>query len=192
MNSSASTLGIWSNRGFSGGKRKVVAMSTNNDIKRGYYRVDAALRFETNQNSVTITLPQRLEHVVEMHINEYIVRTPNGGALTPDIWKMTFPDMITPNHISNMGTGYPFAIDNATLTHVVYDTPRVVSLTNKGWITTLRVELTALNGPAQFADATFWISFICKNGSWDPAQIMAADIATPKIPSFPFDGRQPW
>lgn len=163
-------------------------MSSHTELKKGFYRVDACLRFGTNETNIILPLSMRLEDVVEMTLYEYSIVAPNGGAIEPSLWRLSFPDLLIASHISNFGQGHPFVIDNAVCTHVVYDTPRTVSVTHKGWLNSLRVQMYSNGVAPTFTSATFFISFLCRDKQWIPTD-HRTDREFPQFPHIQFAGR---
>lgn len=121
------------------------------------------------------------------------------GSFSPCLWRIEFPDLITASHIGNIGMGHAIAIDNADVTHVVYDTPRVMSVSNKGRLASLRMRIVSVGDndfaspggtAARFVSANFWMSFICKDPTWQqPEQVTRSDAQLPGYHQQPFWGR---
>jgi hypothetical protein len=149
-----------------------------------------------NGNLLQLPIGQRLEHVVSVYLLEYNIRAPNGAAVTPSLWSLEFQGgELTPYNESNIGTGgFLLSIDNATVTHHEYNIPRLVSQCNRGYISNLNVKLTdPVTGlDVTYADATFYLAFVCKDVHWDPAVYMRDDRQTPNFPSRQFDSRAPF
>ena len=95
---------------------------------------DVVVRLGANENRTRVTLGKQLNHVKEVHLNEYAIRNPNGGALTPSLWRFNFNggDFYSEVTTNAQGSGYPFVIDSATMVHVIYTRPRVMSRDGKG------------------------------------------------------------
>ncbi len=124
---------------------------------------DVVVRLGANESVGRVSLGKNVNSVVEVHLNEYAVRNPNGGAVTPSLWRLYFRgDFFSETTTNALGRGYPIVIDNAVMTHVVYTRPRVMSRANKGKIDWLQFEIRDEAGnTVTFDDATFYISFVC-------------------------------
>lgn len=171
-------------------------------VPAGHYRVDVVVYLTTNQNDTTIALTKKLEHVAQVWINEYEVLTPNGGAIAPCTWRLILGDNgFTECAYTNApGRGFPLIVDNASIVHVVYDTPRVISNTWKGTVNELRVQVQAVTNsgatvtvaPATFVQATFMLSFICKDATTSIERTMLEDRSLPQSAYGQYVTRAPW
>ena len=123
---------------------------------------EVVARLGANGVNARIDIGKKLEHIVELRLDEYAIRTPNGGAVTPSLWRLWFKGRFYEEATTNAnGRGYPIVIDNATLTHVVYTRPRVISTQANGEMNHLEFEIRDENGAAvTFADATFYFTFV--------------------------------
>jgi hypothetical protein len=125
---------------------------------------DVTVALGANENAARVSLGKRLEHIREVHLNEYAIRNPNGGAVNPSRWRIYFHgDFYDESTTNGRGKGYTFIVDNATLTHVIYTRPRVISRANKGIASYLQFEIKDENGvDVTFDEATFYLSFVCE------------------------------
>ena len=125
---------------------------------------DVTIALGANENSTRVSLGKRLEYIKEVHLNEYAVRNPNGGSVDPSRWRIFFRgDFYDESTGNGRGKGYTFIIDNATLTHVIYTRPRVISRSGKGMCSWLQFEIKDENGnDVTFDEATFYLSFVCE------------------------------
>lgn len=134
---------------------------------------EVAVRLGANQITAHVDLGKKLEHIIELRIDEYAVRTPNGGAVTPSLWRLWIKGFYPEITTNANGRGYPIVIDNATLTHVVYTRPRVMSTQNNGEMNHLDIEIRDENGAAvTFDDATFYLTFVTTTPGYDNNLVM--------------------
>lgn len=120
---------------------------------------EVAIRLTANRSKVS--LGKKLEHVTEIRLDEYAINTP--GAVST-MWRLDFGQGIFSELTSNAtGLGYPIVVDNATLTHVLYERPRVVSTQQFGEMNTINVNIVDGSGAAvTFTDMVLYLSFVCQ------------------------------
>ena len=125
---------------------------------------DVVIALGNDENTGRFSMGKRIEYIKEVHLNEYAIENPNGGAIAPHRWRIWFHGDFFSEPTTNMkGRGYPFIVDNATMTHVVYTRPRVISRTGKGMLSWLQFEIKDENGlDVTFDSATFYLSFVCQ------------------------------
>lgn len=135
---------------------------------------DVVLRLGQNEASGRVSVGKQLADIIEVRIDEYAVRNPNGGAVTPSLWRLWFHDDFYQEPTTNArGRGYPIVIDNATVTHVVYTRPRVISRKQKEMLNWLQYEIRDENNNlVTFDDATFYLSFVTRAADWSEQQVM--------------------
>ncbi len=155
------------------------------EIPKGHYGKDVVLHFETNNNFARLDFPYTFEHITEIRINEITIVDPNAGLAVPNLWRIEFtPLMETVQVCTAGGAGYAFNINSATISHVSYDRPRVVSVNNRAQMSSISGRLVTVSpvgvvGDPVFTDATFNLTFIMKNPTWVPEKIMALDKTEP-------------
>ncbi len=166
------------------------------EIPVGHFKIDVIVHFNANESSVVVPLQRQLEHIREVRLNEYCIVAPNGGAVTPNIWRLSLGAMLTEDMVTNVvGSGYCFVVDNAVCTHVHYDNPRLFTTNSRGYIRDLQVKLSTVSvseAPATFTEATFFLSFVCKDPLWSPEAVIAKDLALPQNAMGQFSTRAPF
>lgn len=144
--------------------------------------------------SAVVELGRKLEHVSKVLLREYAIHRPNGGAIAPNVYKLQFRNQdFYPHEASNSDGphGTVLVINNAAVTHVVYDyQPRILSSSNKGMCS--KVELAVLletGAPATFDSATFVLEFVCHSPAFNAQRVLWDDQQTPNFPSMQYDSR---
>ncbi len=161
------------------------------DLKPGHKAHYVVVRLQANESNTPIALGDQFDKVKEVWLTEYAIRAPNTAALVPDLWRISFDNGVATTVKSNAGgRGYPIVINNSSMTHVVYNTPRVVSTEQKGRWDWTRIVIQDENGASvTFSDATFFFTIVCEDSEWSVADAMNRLHSTPHIRSQPFDTR---
>lgn len=162
-------------------------------LKNGEVMHVVALRL-TATGVQNIDLGRQFEHVKEIRLAEYHVLNPNGGALTPSVWKLKFSaEHFYPYETTNAagGFGSVIVINDAACTHVLYhEHPRVLSKANRGRLSHVEVGLfTETGANASFTDATIFLHVICHDPAWVPERIIWEDHNGANVPGLQFDSR---
>lgn len=160
------------------------------DLKPGESAAQLVVHFLSGTTSARVVLNTRLEHIVEWRLTDYSIVNPNGGALTPNMWKFEIvgiPEFET----SNTGVpGFAITMNSATATWAHYDNPRVISKFNSGYVNTINCQLRTYAGAAAaFDEATFHFTIVTKDAKFRPQQYMLDDRQTPNFPSMQYDTR---
>lgn len=145
------------------------------DLPAGHKKYTVCMRLGANADTGRVFIVGKIDNVKEVWLEEYAIRDPNGAAVTPSLWKLNMGGFGT--HVetsSGAGTGYPLVIDNASLTHVVFTRPRVMSIDGKAAVTSFEYSLTDADtgAAATFLDATFYVSFIYEIEGWSEKKAM--------------------
>lgn len=144
--------------------------------------------------SAVVELGRKLEHVKRVTLREYAIHRPNGGAIAPNVFKLQVRNQdFYPHEASNSNgpAGTVLVIDNAAVTHVVYDFhPRIISSSPKGMLSKLELALVLETGAAAtFDSATFVFEFECFTPAFSPERVLWDDRQTPNFPSMQYDSR---
>jgi hypothetical protein len=164
------------------------------NLKPGQIQHTVVLRFTTNGEAVVLELGRKIEHVQEVRLAEYAIRNPNGGAVTPSLWKLHFHNQdFFPHETTNADgpDGAALVISDAAFTHRQYNEhPRVISKMTKGVVTKVQAALYDETGAlATFDDATIFLDFVCVDPDWHADLPIIDDMKTPNFPSLQFDSR---
>jgi hypothetical protein len=153
---------------------------------------EVAVRLTGGGSEVVVPTGKTLEFVTHLLLTEYCINNPNGGAIAPSLWRLRFKnnEFVASTTTNAGGTGHPLVISNATATHVVYDTPRVISRDYKGRLNSLFMEVIDENGSVvAFDDMTIFLTFVCADADWYPQGNAIHDAIQPKLPSQAYDSR---
>jgi hypothetical protein len=119
-----------------------------------------------NASNITLDLGRPVENLVEVWLTEYMIRN-NGTPVANNMWRIDLSDnqLESEQSCNSAGNGFCVAVPDMTATtHIVYDTPRVVSINGKRGMSSLRVKLTDEFGAAVvFHDATFFLTLVYVN-----------------------------
>ena len=163
------------------------------EVPKGHYAIDVVVHLQNNQTTVKVPLTRKLEWVTEVWLTEYQVDT--AGAV--GAYRLGLGNMLKQQQISNVpGDGFVFAVDATTVTHVVYQKPRKVTVDNRGWELALDVSVrNVTNGAIEiptYSSATFFLTFILKDPSWSPELELFIDKSLPQNTTGQFSTRAPF
>jgi hypothetical protein len=163
------------------------------EIPEGCSAHTVSVRLLANQNRVTVRFNRQFKRVKSVWLDEYVVRLPTGGAVNPSFFLLKFGDHLATDHINNLDrAGYPIAINNSTLTHVVYQRPRVISAQEHGGLSSFQIEVqTPTAGAAVFDEIILWMTIVVKDGhvNYDAQRAEMANL--PRFTDYQNDYRNP-
>lgn len=151
------------------------------DLGPGQSAHTVCVRLGANETEARVSVGKRLEHVVEVWLDEYAIDTPNGGGIAPDMWRIKVLDNLYPKMTTNAtGTGHPILVDNATYTHHEYQRPRVLSEQNKASLNFIQLQITDNTGaPVVFTSMTLFLTIITQDPTWSPDRVLAQKLLLP-------------
>src|SRR5271167_1150351 len=169
----------------------------NFDLAKGYYKKDVVLYYGANQNVLNFQLPHKFENVKQILLIEYSVVAPNGGAVSPNLWRLDIGPQLAQNLVTNaVGSGACLIMDSAICSHTHYDTPIIYSLEPQGAITSFSANFFAVTAaglvPATFTEATVFLTFIMQDKAWMPDQAMLQYVSDPQNAKGQFSTRSPF
>ena len=161
-------------------------------VEDGYTEHVVCIRLGTNGTRVRVPLNTHLVHITQIRLHEYAIAAPNGSSLSETLWRLNFiGDMQSAVSTNAGGAGYPLVIDNASMTHVRYDEPRVMFNVTKPALNFVEIELkTPAGADVTFADATFYVGIVCRDPEWSDTVVMARHHLQP-VDNIDNDGRVP-
>lgn len=162
------------------------------EVPAGFKKVQVFLRLGQNQTLLNQTLGTQIPHVHEVWLDEFSVRNPNGGGVNPDIMLLKFEGQLQ-NDITgaNGDQGHPLYIDNASLTHVVYQRPRLVCAKHILSMQQITISVKNIDGTTPtFDDMNISLTFVCRDGTWTHTKAVANDRFF-SMARFAYDGEAP-
>jgi len=119
----------------------------------------------TNQaaNNITVDIGRPMEYLQEVWLTEYQIRN-NGTAAARNMWRVDLSRSGWECEQSSNSSGQGFCIavpDMTNTTHVIYDTPRVMSIQGRQGASSLHVRVVDEFGAAvTFHDITLWLVLV--------------------------------
>ena len=126
-------------------------------------------------NRLQLHLGRFLQHIDYVELTEYSIENAGG---TSDLWRLSFDESnLTAEMSTNAGgRGHCLVIPNFTRTHVVYDTPRTLSIDrNKGLNTLSVVIVDEFGADVTFDTMTIMLTFVMSHPDWSIEQVRAED-----------------
>ena len=141
------------------------------EVPRGCYTIDVAVHLTANQTNLVVPLPRKLEHVEQIWLTEYQLVAAGGVGL----YRLDLKNMLKHTQVSNAaGDGFCFAVDNTTVAHTVYTKPRTMTVDGQMQVLELNLTVRDVSTGAivvpTYTNATFFLTFICRQPGWDPDQ----------------------
>lgn len=155
------------------------------EIPNGHWAKDVVLHFTVGNSLALLNLDTTLDHIVEIRVNEICVEEPNGGTISPNMWRVQLGPNLETNEASNAGGyGWAFNIDDAVVTHTVFDRPRVITLNNRGKLNIINARMFSIDENnrvtnATFKSATLHLTFVMKKALWVPEVFLEEDRTFP-------------
>lgn len=129
-------------------------------------------------DDVIVDLEGLIENVQEIWLTEYMIRN-NGTAAARNMWRVDLSrnNLAIEQRSNSAGQGFCIAVPDMTgTTHVVYDTPRVMTIDGKRGMSSLRVRITdEFGAPVTFHDVTLFLTIVSVNQLLSLADVKRAE-----------------
>lgn len=144
-----------------------------------------------NETQKLIRLPRIFENVIEVRLDEYAIRAPNNSSVAPMFWHLKFRDLLATDHITdNQRSGYPIVIDNATLTHVYFQRPRVIAHQQHKGLQQFQLELQRPDdGAIVFEEMILYLTLVVRDNKVDYSKHKARMLLQPPTTNHENDWR---
>ncbi len=147
-----------------------------------------------NETDVQINLQRKFNNVVMLRIDEFLIVNPNGGAVVPPVYLIDFGEHLSTDNVNtNARSGWPIAIDNATVTHTVYEKTRDIALQTEAELNNVRIRVRDLNGATPTYDnLVIWAEVIVRETPVNFQLEKAKQVTMQRFQGFQNDWREQW